>query len=128
MKPTDSFLVNLGRFTSLVESHSNARQRVQYNGVLPDESVCTDKPGSKFVRVYFKTGSSRSVRYFVRIADGAIFAANSWKVPNLNRQFGTFDTMNEFEWGGYEGVAKPDSRFKMKPVGGGSGYQTAVLK
>jgi hypothetical protein len=78
--------------------------------------------------VYFEDGSSKAVRYFVRLADGAIFAANGRKVPNFNRQFGTLTTMYEFDWSGFEGVAKPDSQYEMVNVHGGSGYQTAVLK
>jgi hypothetical protein len=128
MKPTYAFVGNLSLFTALVEKESNDARWRQYNGVLPDEQVRNSTPGPKFVRVYFESAgrSGKSVRYFVRVADGAIFAANGWKVPNLNRQFGRLDTINEFDWSGYEGRSKPDSQFKMVPTV--HPYATAVFK
>lgn len=124
MKPSPSFLINLYQFTSLVESHSNAGHRARYGKSFQDEKVCASKPGQKFVRIFFDNGTQKMSRYFVRIEDGAIFACGGWKVPNLNRQFGTLTTMYEFDWSGYEGVAKPGSSFRMKVTSGP--YSTAI--
>jgi hypothetical protein len=78
--------------------------------------------GRKFAKVI--VGSS--VRYFVRLTDGVIFASASHNAPNFNRSFGTLWTINDFNWGGYEARAKFGTPWKMVPVKGGSGYLTAV--
>ena len=81
--------------------------------------------GIKFVRIVVSDdGQHCSSRYFVRVSDGAIFACESWKKPNLRRQYGTLDTIDQFDWSGYQGMAKPDSEFVMKATDGH--YFTAV--
>lgn len=127
-----TFQDKLSDFCDMVQGDTLNRYLRQLPN-LDAPMVLADKPGQKFVRVYFQDmwdgkPSQKSSRYFVRVSDGAIFACEGWKTPNLNRQFGTLDTVEQFDWSGYEGVAEPDSIYVMKPVAGGSGYQTAVLK
>ena len=86
-----------------------------------DTSVRAE-PGRKYIRILI--GSS--VRYFVEVATGVIFGSESWRKPNLRRQFGTLDTFQQFDWTGYEGKAKPDSEFVMVKTSGP--YYTAVRK
>ena len=86
---------------------------------------------TKYVRVYFQSmwdgeEGQRHSRYFVRVADGAIFACAGWKAPNFKRSFGTLDTIDQFAWGSYEGKALPGSSFTMKVTSGT--YSTAIPK
>jgi hypothetical protein len=109
-------------FRETLEAHQRAGYR---HGTEPDTWHLSPS-GTKYTRVFSRQGQSLagSVRYFIRNQDGAIFAAEGWKKPNLRRQFGTLATMDQFDWGGYEAVAKPGSDYVMKPTRGG--YQTAV--
>lgn len=117
MKYTIDFLQKMDAFVARVEADYNYEQRVIY-----------ELGGIKFVRVSFSArgASYKSSRYFVQVSDGTIFASSSWKKPNFNRSFGTLDTIDQFYWGGYEGVALPNSIFEMKKTVGP--YSTAVLK
>lgn len=85
-------------------------------------AIAQYKTGRKFAKVL--VGSS--VRYFVRISDGYIFASASRNAPNFNRSFGNLWTIGDFDWGNYEARAKPGTPWTMVPVAGGSGYMTAV--
>jgi hypothetical protein len=76
--------------------------------------------GRKFLKLI--VGSS--VRYFVNLSCGTIFASASRNAPNFNRSFGTVFDMNDFTWGEYEARAKAGTRWEMVPTRGG--YFTAV--
>lgn len=78
--------------------------------------------GKKFAKVTI--GSS--VRYFVEIATGIIYASASWQKYNPNRSFGTLDTVDQFDWSGYEGKAFPTSDYEM--IVTSDPYYTARLK
>lgn len=82
------------------------------------------KRGRKYVSICI----GNSVRYFVRRDDGTgtIYAANSRTTPNFKRSFGDLSTVRDFEWGGFEGVAKPGTPWVMVPTK--FGYATAVPK
>ena len=107
-----------------IKIQSNARVFKQYPNLGEHYENCNFDIGKKFSRI--TVGSS--ARYFVRHEDGAIFASESYKKPNLKRQYGTLDTMTQFNWAGYNAVAWPDSDYEMQNMPGGSGYQRAVLK
>jgi hypothetical protein len=116
----------------MVETQISARMAKECPS-LEASKILPDGNGRLYVRVIVQhiwdgKPGQRSSRYFVRVADGAIFACEGWKKPNFNRQFGTLDTIDQFDWSGFEGRALPDSSFTMKMVPGGSGYMTAVPK
>jgi hypothetical protein len=77
-------------------------------------------------RVYSRITIEKGARYFVRVKDGAIFASKSFKTPTLARQYGTLDTIEQFDWSGYNAVALPNSNFTMRMTDGH--YMTAVPK
>lgn len=83
-----------------------------------------DKTGKKYFRVLQDAVGQKSSRYFVEKETGTIFACEGWKKPNLNRSYGTLDTIDQFDWSGFNGVAKPDSEYVMRGTAGG--YQTAI--
>lgn len=101
--------------------------RLQDHGLVCDANMKSAvatvmKPGRVWTRI--QIGSS--VRYFVHNVSGQIFASASWRKPNTNRFFGMIDTIDQFDWGNYEAVAKPDSIYKMVPTDGH--YFTARVK
>ena len=62
---------------------------------------------ARFVRVFTShNGESRSVRYFVERETGIIFGAKGWKAYNPNRQYGTLDSVADWDWSGYYGEHK----------------------
>lgn len=71
----------------------------------PYETIGFDE-GPKFFKVWGKSGSSRSVKLFVEKSTGNIFGAKSWKAYNPARQFGTLDTVAEWDWSGYYPASK----------------------
>ena len=122
------FGIALDEFMSRVQSETNMRlidRKLDCPGNMV--KVAADY-GKRFVRIVFVTGEGghRSVRYFVEQSTGIIFAAQGWKQYNPKRSYGTLDTIDQFSWGDYQGVAKSDSAFIMKPTLGG--YATAVPK
>ena len=97
-------------------------------GVYGRDRFFASIDGRQYHRIYSQRDGAahRSARYFVRIEDGTIFASASWRAPNFKRSYGTLDTAEQFDWSGFNGVAKPDSIYEMVPTRGG--YFTAVLK
>jgi len=85
-----------------------------------DNARVTVKPGRKYAKIVVGSG----VRYFVRKSDGVIFASVSRNAPNCNRSFGTLWTVDDFNWGAYEAVAKPGTPWRMVNTVGP--YATAV--
>lgn len=77
-------------------------------------------------RVYSRILVGRMASYFVRVSDGMIFASASFKTPTLARSYGTLDTIDQFDWSGYNAIALPNSTFTMKTTDGH--YMTAVPK
>lgn len=65
-----------------------------------------DEGGSRFVRVWSENGIQKFVKYFVEKDTGVIFGAKGWKAYNPNHQYGTLDTLDEYEWGDYYGKRK----------------------
>ncbi len=119
----------LQKFVALVEYQTNAKQLITYGSAVNHETVEFSKPGKRYVRIFFQSywqghREQRSSRYFVEVATGKIFACEGWKKPNLRRSFGTLDTIDQFDWSDYEGVAKLGSDFKMVKTSGM--YFTAV--
>lgn len=122
-----AFLIKLQAFCSTVQDQSNREHHNKYGPHFTDEKVLPSlERVHKYVRIYFDNGTQKMSRYFVEVATGDIYACEGWKKPNFNRSFGTLDTIDQFDWSGYEGVAKPDSQYKM--VTTVSPYATAVFK
>ena len=62
--------------------------------------------GKRFVRVVDRGESQTFVRYFVEKDTGTIFGASSWKKYNPNREYGTLDTIDDWDWSGYYATHK----------------------
>jgi hypothetical protein len=120
-----SFLTKLLAFCTAVETQSNARHQKQYAPHWKDEQVLPSlERVHKYIRIYFDNGTQKLSRYFVEVKTGNIYACEGWKKPNFRRQFGTLETIDQFDWSGYEGVALPTSNYVMRATVGP--YATAV--
>ena len=87
-----------------------------------EHAIAEWNKGNKYAKIVNKS----SVRYFVELSTGTIFAAKSWAAPNRNRSYGTLDTMDEFNWGDYSPTPLATSDWSLKPTR--FGYATAVRK
>lgn len=85
-----------------------------------DNARVSYSKGRKFAKIMVGSG----VRYFVRLADGYIYASASRNTPNFKRSFGSLWTVEDFDWGEYEARAKPGTPWIM--VETANGYMTAV--
>lgn len=62
--------------------------------------------GRKFDRVFLKTPNQRLGRYFVDRNSWVIYGIKSWAQVNPRREFGTLDTVPQFDWSNYTGVPR----------------------
>ena len=93
----------LNKFAALIEKHKRARYAKQYPD-MPESIVDADskvriKPGRKYVKV----DVGHSGVYMVDM-DGNIFGIKGYGVIHRGHRFGTLDTIDEWNWGGYRGV------------------------
>lgn len=54
--------------------------------------------GRKFDRVFVKTKTQKLGRYFVDRNSWIIYGIKSWNQVNERRQYGTLDTVDEWDW------------------------------
>ena len=120
---TPDYQNKLTAFVNRLAVEQNARKVRDYpRAVSLHNEPVTHNTGKVYTRIVI--GSS--CRYFVRVADGTIFASASYKTPNFVRSYGTLDTIDQFDWSGYNAVALPNSNFVMKSTDGH--YMTARPK
>jgi len=60
-------------------------------------AIATVKPGRKYTKI--DVGSSG--KYMVENATGRIYGIKAYGVVHLGHQYGTLDTINEWQWGRY---------------------------
>ena len=96
----------LEQFRELFEAHSNDRRERLYPN-LDSESVEVET-GYKFDKVYINNGVQRLGRYMVESRTGIIWGIKSWTQVNRRRQYGTLDTVEQFDW----------SDFYARPISG----------
>lgn len=121
---TTQFETKLARFLKTLEDQRNEdterRYPILHKTAIDDgrrgyHEVGSD-PGKRFVRVWDSHGSktSKSVSYFVEIETGIIFGAKSWRIYNPNHEYGTLDTIDEWDWSGFYATHK-EGRSRMFP-------------
>jgi hypothetical protein len=89
----------LETFRQLVESQQLNRLRVCNLGCeanIRGASVIV-KPGKKYAKVDIGGGG----RYMVEVSTGNIFGIKGYGVIHRGHFYGTLDTINEYNWGGY---------------------------
>ena len=62
--------------------------------------------GRKFDKVYVKTDVQKLGRYMIDRNSWIIYGIKSWAQINPRRTFGTLDTIDQYDWTGYNGVPK----------------------
>jgi hypothetical protein len=62
--------------------------------------------GRKFDKVYVQTSVQKLGRYMVDRNSWVIYGIKSWAQINPRRTFGTLDTVDQYDWSGYNGVPK----------------------
>lgn len=72
--------------------------------------------GRRFMKIVAYNGTQTMVKYFVERSTGIIFGAKSFKVYNPNHEYGTLDTLDQYEWGGYYAMRK-DGKTTLVPAG-----------
>lgn len=106
----DTFYALLTVFIATVQNQRNERvkrdmpvlhERAVKDGE-PGYHICGyDDAGSRFVRVWDRSGGQKGVAFFVEKDTGIIFGSKSWKAYNPTREFGTLMTISEWNWEGY---------------------------
>jgi hypothetical protein len=62
--------------------------------------------GRKFDKVFENTGTQRLGRYMIDRNSWTIYGIKSWAQINPRRNFGTLDTVSQYDWSGYTGSPK----------------------
>jgi hypothetical protein len=100
----------LEAFRALLESETRARYTAEWERdgrsypleVHEREMQCHIKVGRKYANV--DRGSSGC--YMVDLATGEIFGIKAYGVIHRGHQYGTLDTINEWDWSDYRAVRK----------------------
>lgn len=97
-----TFEDKLKAFCALVEQQQRTRFTVDYPGPMlaerADQACSTHYHiGKRWARVDVGT----SGRYMVDIATQEIVGIKGYGVPHLGHRYGTLDTINDWNWGGY---------------------------
>ncbi len=96
-------------FAELLQSEYLARLNSEYPKD-PDEypdfwlssAIVDVKPGRKYTRL----DVGRSGKYMVVNETGEIFGVKAYGVIHRGHYFGTLDTINKYNWGGYSATQK----------------------
>ena len=63
--------------------------------------------GRKFDKVYVQTKVQKLGRYMVDRNSWVIYGIKSWAQVNLRREYGTLDTVDQYDWSAHYGIPKP---------------------
>ena len=99
-----NYETKLERFRRLFEEHSNDRLKRIYPDRDPNEIQV--EFGYKFDKVFVFNGQ-KAGRYMVESRSGKIWGIKSWTQVNYRRQFGTLDTVDQYDWSEYSGRPIP---------------------
>ena len=120
---SNGILPKLDAFLELLQKEHNERIKTQHS-ILHDEAIAVGAvgyqitgydEGGRFWRVWLAdshdrissdTPGGRYVKYFVERNTGVIFGAKSWDAYNPVREYGTLDTIEEWDWSNYYGESK----------------------
>jgi len=92
-----SYEEKLECFKVIFEKHHQERQKRLYPELLPD--VVRTETGYKFDKVFVIQGADNpSGRYMVENRTGKIYGIKSWTQVNKRRQYGTLETVDQFDW------------------------------
>ncbi len=94
-------LVKVQEFANLVQAHQKESFSITYPNTeiefWKSSYTVNVKPGRK----YTKVDVGRSGKYMVVNETGEIFGIKAYGVINKRHYYGTLETMNEWNWGGF---------------------------
>ena len=97
-----SYTKKLEHFRTTFERHKNERLARLYPDLPPDKVGV--EQGYKFDKVFVvhvtgaQGNTQRMGRYMVESRTGAIYGIKSWTQVNKRRQYGTLDTIDQYDW------------------------------
>jgi hypothetical protein len=87
---------------AMIQAQQACRYRAEYPKVDPPR--VTVKPGKRWVKIDVGTSGTYMVD-----RDGTIYGIKGYGVPHLGYQYGTLDTIKEWDWSGYAAVRRNGS-------------------
>ena len=111
------YVEKLEQFRGLFAQHTNDRRNRLYPK-LEDDLVVIET-GYKFDKVYIitdcgaPTAPQRMGRYMVESRTGIIWGIKSWTQVNKRRQYGTLDTVNQYDWSDFYARPIPGTEAEM---------------
>jgi len=98
----------LDRAVEYVEKLENFRKSLQKvdRGCVDNGDTVEVETGRKFDKVYIKTRHQKLGRYMVDRNSWVIYGIKSWAQINERRQYGTLDTIDQYDWSSYYGIPK----------------------
>lgn len=110
-----SYQSKLDHFREVFELQHNARMSRLYPN-LPVEKISVDE-GYKFDKVYVvHSNGQKAGRYMVESRTGEIFGIKAWTQVNKRRQYGTLDTVDEFDWSDFYARPLPNTEAEKRSV------------
>ena len=90
--------------------HFRATFESQDVGCVQSKHTVKIETGRKFDKVYVHTDNQNMGRYMVDRNSWTIYGIKSWAQVNDRRQYGTLDTIDQYDWSGYYGKPKPGTQ------------------
>jgi len=108
-----TYAEKLDAFRSLVEKQSGERHNRLYPNSAAEKFGV--EQGYKFDKVFCIAGNGQILgRYMVESRTGNIYGIKSWTQVNKRRQYGTLDTIDQYDWSEYYGRALPHTQAEIE--------------
>ena len=115
-----SYIKKLEHFRTTFERQNNERRARLYPDAPPDKVGV--EQGYKFDKVFVVhvTGAQGNTqemgRYMVESRTGAIYGTKSWTQVNKRRQYGTLDTIDQYDWSDFYARPLPGTEAEKEHV------------
>jgi len=110
-----SYSKKLEHFRVTFEQQNNERLARLYPNLEP-EKVGAEQ-GYKFDKVFvINQSGQRMGRYMVESRTGAIYGIKSWTQVNKRRQYGTLDTVDQYDWSDFYARPLPGTEAEKEYV------------
>jgi hypothetical protein len=107
--------LTIEEFAEMVLAAQKQRLAEHFSQRQADAEIVEVKPGPKYTKVDFGTGSFRtggggmSGKFMVENATGVIYGIKGYGVVHKGRRYGTLQTTDEWDWSGYGPVRKEEN-------------------
>ena len=93
-------------FAALVLKERKERIAATLSQWQADEEHVEIVPGKKYVKVNVGFRANMSGKYMIDIATGEIFGIKGYGQVHKGHRYGTLETVDQWNWGGYSAVPK----------------------